>query len=243
MGNGKHLARFRTAFNFHVTRFGRRRKVFFGRLPKQISRVVARTRMRLVNRRTMTGRWLHKYCAKLLMILAAALICGSFFVIPTIQSYLEPRFLNAPERLSALRSLLVGVGASLIGATAIIFSVVMLAVQLNFARIPFGLFRRLSSDVPLLASFAATFILGVVVGICALLPNAEWVAPAVVMSGWSTLAALALFYFAYMRALDLISPAKQMQIVLRKASHSMSRWKKRANQYAPLLEERPAARC
>lgn len=240
MGNGKHVARLRTAYSLHVTRFRRRRKVFFGRLPKQISRVVARTRMRLLNLRTMTGQWLHKHSTKLLMILTAALICGSFLVIPTIQSYLEPRFLNAPERFSALRSLLVGVGASLIGATAIIFSVVMLAVQLNFARIPFGLFRRLSSDVPLLASFAATFMLGVIIGICALLPDAEWVAPAVVLSGWSTLAALTLFYFAYMRTLDLISPAKQLQIVLRKANHSMSRWERRANQFAPLLEERPA---
>ncbi|WP_321337403.1 hypothetical protein [Breoghania sp.] len=196
--------------------------------------------MQLLNQRILAGRWLHKHSTKLLLALTAALIVGSIFLTPTIQSYLEPRFLTAPEMLSALRSLLVGVGASLIGATAIIFSVVMLAVQLNFARIPFGLFRRLSSDVPLLASFAATFVLGVAIGICALLPDLTWVAPAVILSGWSTLAALALFYMAYKRALDLISPAKQLQIVFRKADRSMRRWERRANRFAPLLEERPA---
>jgi hypothetical protein len=198
--------------------------------------------MRLLNRGIMAGQWLYQHSTKLLLVLTAALIAASILMTPTIQDYLEPRFLTAPERLSALRSLLVGIGASLIGATAIIFSVVMLAVQLNFARIPFGLFRRLSSDVPLLASFAATFVLGVAIGICALLPDARWVAPAVILSGWSTLAALALFYMAYMRALDLISPAKQMQIVLLKADRSMRRWEKRANRFAPLLEKRPTPR-
>ncbi|OOY26532.1 hypothetical protein BMI90_16990 [Thioclava sp. L04-15] len=195
--------------------------------------------MKLLNRRIMAGRWLYKHSPKLLLALTAALLAASIFLTPTIQSYLEPRFVTAPESLSALRSLLVGVGASLIGATAIIFSVVMLAVQLNFARIPFGLFRRLSSDAPLLASFAATFMLGVAIGLCALLPDVTWVAPAVILSGWSMLAALALFYIAYKRALDLISPAKQMQIVLRKADRSMRRWESRANRFAPLLERRP----
>jgi hypothetical protein len=171
--------------------------------------------------------------------MTAALIAASILLTPALQSILEPLFLLAPESLMAFRSLLVAVGASLIGATAIIFSVVMLAVQLNFARIPFGLFRRLSSDVPLLASFAATFILGVVIGVCALLPDETWIASAVVLSSWCALAALALFFIAYMRALDLISPAKQMQIVLRMADRSMRRWEKRADRFAPLLEKRP----
>lgn len=234
------LGRLINFLRFRITRLRRRRKVFFGRLPRHIRRFVAKTQMKLLNRRIMAGRWLRKHSTKLQLALTAILIAASIFLTPIIQSYLEPRFLTAPERLSALRSLLVGVGASLIGATAIIFSVVMLAVQLNFARIPFGLFRRLSSDVPLLASFAATFALGVAIGICALLPDATWVAPAVILSGWSTLAALALFYIAYKRALDLVSPAKQMQMVLRKADRSMRRWEKRANRFAPLIEKRPA---
>ena len=240
---GCNLARIKKVLGFRISHLRRRLKVLFSRFPKRISRSLAKTQMKLLNRRIMVGRWLHKHSTKMLLALTAALIVGSIFLTPTIQSYLEPRFLTAPEMLSALRSLLVGVGASLIGATAIIFSVVMLAVQLNFARIPFGLFRRLSSDVPLLASFAATFVLGVAIGICALLPDLTWVAPAVILSGWSTLAALTLFYITYMRALDLISPAKQMQIVLRKADRSMRRWEKRANRFAPLLQERPTPRA
>ncbi|OAN77242.1 hypothetical protein A8B81_15745 [Sulfitobacter pontiacus] len=195
--------------------------------------------MNLLNRRIRAASWLYRHSTKLLVAVTAALIAASILMTPALQSNLEPHFLLAPERLSAFRSLLVGVGASLIGATAIIFSVVMLAVQLNFARIPFGLFRRLSSDVPLLASFAATFILGVAIGVCALLPDETWIAPAVVLSGWCMLAALALFFIAYMRALDLISPAKQMKIVLSKADRSMRRWEKRADRFAPLLENNP----
>ena len=230
--------RMRGAVVFCVTRLRRRKMVFFGRLPRRISRFVAMSQMNLLNRRFRAARWAYTYSTKLLLAVTAVLIVASILLIPDLQSYLEPRF--TPERLSTLRSLLVGIGASLIGATAIIFSVVMLAVQLNFARIPFGLFRRLSSDVPLLACFAATFLLGVVIGVAALLPpDKSWVAPAVILSGWCVLGALGLFFIAYKRALDLISPAKQMQMVLRKADRSMQRWEKQADRFAPLLENRP----
>ena len=38
----------------------------------------------------------------------------------------------------------------------------MIAVQINFARMPYGLFRRLSSDFGLLAAFATTFLLALI---------------------------------------------------------------------------------
>ncbi len=240
MGVRNNLSRLPDVIKYRVTRLRRRREVFIGRLPKRISRLVARSQLSLLNRRIGTARWLYRHSAKLIFAVAAALVAASIMLIPVLQRSLVPHFLSNPESLSAFRSLLVGVGASLIGATAIIFSVVMLAVQLNFARIPFGLFRRLSSDVMLLASFAATFVLGVAIGVCALLPDDTWIAPAMVLSGWCVLAALLLFFVAYKRALDLISPAKQMQMVLRKVDRSMHRWGKRADRYAPLLENGPS---
>ena len=66
-----------------------------------------------------------------------------------------------PERFTLLRNLLATTGGALVGATAIGFSVVMIAVQLNFARMPHGLFRKLSSDIRLLGTFAATFLLAI----------------------------------------------------------------------------------
>jgi hypothetical protein len=62
-----------------------------------------------------------------------------------------------------LRNLFASIGGALGGATAIGFSVVMIAVQLNFARMPHGLFRKLSLDFRLLGAFAATFVLAIAV--------------------------------------------------------------------------------
>lgn len=196
--------------------------------------------MNLLNRRIKATSLLYRHSSKVLVAVIAALVITSIALTPALQSILLPHFHLQPERLGAFRSLLVGVGASLIGATAIIFSVVMLAVQLNFARIPFGLFRRLSSDLQLLISFAATFMFGVTIGVSALLPDETWIASIVVLSSWCVLAALSLFFIAYKRALDLISPGKQMRMVLHKADRSMRRWQKRADRFAPLLDNKPA---
>lgn len=131
------------------------------------------------------------------------------------------------------------VGGSIIGATAIVFSVVMLAVQLNFARIPFGLFRKLSSDLLLLSCFAATFFLGATIGMTAIIPDKTWVAFAILLSSWCAFAALFLFLFAYSRALMLISPSEQLQLIVRSADRSMRRWAKRADRASTLIDRRP----
>src|SRR5215472_5106358 len=87
-------------------------------------------------------------------------IIGTLMVVaPAVSLWFAPLLQNAvgayftAERFAVLRSLLASTGGALIGATAIGFSVVMIAVQLNFARMPHGLFRRLSSDARLLGAF------------------------------------------------------------------------------------------
>jgi hypothetical protein len=90
--------------------------------------------------------------------LAAFIIVG-FVLAHVFQTVVEAYF--NPERFTLLRNLLATTGGALVGATAIGFSVVMIAVQLNFARMPHGLFRKLSSDFRLLGTFAATFLLAI----------------------------------------------------------------------------------
>jgi hypothetical protein len=89
----------------------------------------------------------HGALASLIVLIAA--IGASILAIPALEHVLERHF-TSEAGLSALRTLFVTLGGALIGATAIAFSVVMFAVQINFARMPHGLFRRLSSDFRLL---------------------------------------------------------------------------------------------
>jgi hypothetical protein len=145
-------------------------------------------------------------------------------------------YFNA-ERFAVMRNLFATTGGALIGATAIGFSVVMIAVQLNFARIPQDLFRKLSSDVRLLGAFAATFLLAIGVAGLSLVPDATWSVTSLIGGVWATLLILILFFYGYRRALALINPRVQLGLIVAEARADLSRWTRRAQRMAPLLEE------
>jgi hypothetical protein len=171
-----------------------------------------------------------------LMISALAVVClmvANALLAPRLQRVLGAYF--DTDHFAVLRNLLTAIGGALIGATAIGFSVVMIAVQLNFARMPHGLFRRLSSDLRLLGAFGATFLLAVCVAALALLPNANWSAVALIAAGWMTLLILALFFYGYRRALALINPRIQLGLIVTEAQKNLRRWARRAQRMAPLL--------
>jgi hypothetical protein len=172
--------------------------------------------------------------AAIVSILFLVFISASFLAAPKFQA-LTAAYL-AGEKFGVLRNLLASVGGALIGATAIGFSVVMIAVQLNFARMPHGLFRRLSSDVRLLGSFAATFILAIGVSALSLVPDADWSAIALICALWQTVLILVLFFYGYRRSLDLINPTVQLNLVVGTAQRDLQRWSRRARRMAPLFK-------
>jgi hypothetical protein len=178
-------------------------------------------------RMMMHGRWA-------ITIALIALIIASAGLLPSFQHSAESYF--TIDRLTTLRNLLATIGGALVGATAIAFSVVMIAVQLNFARMPHGLFRRLSSDFRLLGAFAATFILAIGVAALSLMPDASWSATALLAATWSTVLILILFLYGYRRALDLINPVVQLRLIVAGAQKDMRAWVRGARRMAPLLE-------
>jgi hypothetical protein len=173
------------------------------------------------------------------VVLLASLGFGHWFARQSLTAYF-----SGEQLLSVLRTLFVTVGGALVGATAIGFSVVMIAVQLNFARIPHGLFRRLSSDLQLLGAFALTFILAVVVATLSVIPDSSWSSAASLTAVGATIAILALFLSGYRRALHLINPSVQLAMIHNSATHSMRHWVQRAERMAPLIDmpDTPASR-
>ena len=89
--------------------------------------------------------------------------------------------------------------------------------RLNFARIPHGLFRKLSTDFRLLGAFALTFILAIAVALLSLIPDASWAAVALGIATWGNMLILVLFFYAYRRALDLVNPLEQLRLVFTEA--------------------------
>ena len=108
-----------------------------------------------------------------------------------LQHILDP-YVASSDGIATLRTAIVTLGGALVGATAIAFSIVMLAVQINFARMPHGLFHRLSSDWKLLGSFAGSFFLGVSVIAASTIPNRSWASTSLLAASWATVLVLIL---------------------------------------------------
>lgn len=199
-------------------------------------------------RRAIASSWRHLYIAQYRLailqarhgILAVALVlCPivgvSIYFKYSLQSALEPHF-SSIDKLSDLRSLLLALGGALIGATAIAFTLIMFAMQVNVERMPYGLFRKLSRDARIMGAFVVTFTLAIAVASMSLIPDESWVATAILSSAWGTIFVLLLFLYAYKRALTLINPMKQLSIMIKDANSSMKTWLKRSERIIPLFE-------
>lgn len=145
------------------------------------------------------------------------------------------------EHLPSLQQFLVTLGGALIGAATIAFSLVMFAMQINVDRMPYGLFRKLSSDLRLLAAFVSTFALATGIASLSLFVGQTGVARVFVLTACGTVLVLFVFLYAYRRALNLISPYEQLSIVIRTADTDLQRWVRRAKRAEPLFSEVLAA--
>lgn len=179
--------------------------------------------------------WKARYGFLATTTLLLLFIIVSGILAPTLQGALEPYF-STDERFVGLRTLLVTLGGSLVGAAAIAFSLVMFAMQVNVERMPHGLFRKFSSDPKLLGAFAGTFLLAIVVASLSLTQDRSMIALAILIASWGTVLILILFLYAYRRALSLISPTQQLAIVVTDARRDLLIWVRRSQRAMPLLE-------
>ena len=121
----------------------------------------------------------------------------------SIQDVLE-NYYSSQQRIEELRSLILNVGSALIGAAAIVASLVLFSMQVNVDRLPHRLFHSLSKDLKLLGAFASAFILAIAVAILSTFIDHEKLATVVTIASSATVLILILFLYAYWRALNLI---------------------------------------
>ena len=163
------------------------------------------------------------------------LIAASAYLLPTLQTLLASR-LGTEEGIQRVQNLLLNTGSALIGAAAIVTSLELFAMQVNVERMPHGLFRRLSEDRKLLGAFASAFVLAIGVAVMSTVAEQTTFAAVLVSAGWIILFILILFLYAYRRALKLINPLAQLQILLDDTRKGLRRWARRAERATPLLE-------
>ena len=197
----------------------------------------ARLWHRLYQAQYRVSNWSH-YRIRLSVVLLL-FICAtvSFFASPWLIKTLNP-YLSDPAQnnLPNLRSLLLNIGSAMVGASAIAFSLVVFAMQVNVERMPHGLFRRFSTDPRILASFAGTFAIAIAIATSSLMPDASWAAIAVIGVVWGIVIFFLLFLNAYRRALQLINPLQQLTLMANETRKDLESWVKRTKRITPLLE-------
>ena len=221
-------------------------------LARAISSAVARTKRNVRQRIATLWNYAYRVQYKLgqyrlrygaIAVSAVLLVLSSAsFLSPSLQAALEAHY-TTEDTVQALQRLLMNVGTALIGAAAIVTSLVLFAMQVNIERMPHGLFRRLSADRRLLGAFAVAFLLAI--GVATLSTFAEQVRMAYVVlsSAWAVLLVLLLFLYAYRRALVLINPLQQLGILVQDTRNNLRIWDRRARRAMPLLEPEETERA
>ena len=205
------------------------------RMQKAVARRIAALWQHTYRTQYQLGVWNLRYgniafCAVLLLLISA-----TAYLSPVLQNVLVCYYSTGPA-LESLRSLILNVGSALIGAAAIVTSLVLFAMQVNIERMPHGLFRRLSADRKLLGAFALAFLLAVGVATLSTVVDQARLAQVVLAALWAIAFILISFMCAYRRALVLINPLQQLGILIQDTRKELRTWARRAQRAMPLLE-------
>ena len=143
-------------------------------------------------------------------------------------------FFPSNDAYNAFQSLLVGVGSALIGATAIVASLLLFSLQVNVERLPHGMFRRLNSDRALLLSFVASIAVSILIAVTSLVNVRQFAPTGFIILAFGTALVLRMMLFSYRRMLTLVSPIQQMLILVERVADQFAKWDRRARWFAPL---------
>ena len=204
-------------------------------LRQSISRAVAGGFLRMYRAQYVTADLWRRYGSRVTLIALAGALVGSWFLMTQHRAGVEDYF-EEGQRLSNLRAVLYTLGGALLGAVAIVSSLVLFSMQVNVERMPHGLFRRLSADGRLLGAFAASFLLALGIAASAIVAEKGHIAVVLLVAGWSTVLILVSFFYAYRRALLLVNPLQQLAIVRADAVSELLAWARRAERARPLLQ-------
>ena len=175
-------------------------------------------------------------CTALIFSIAVVLCVAGLFFLSDLQAFVR-HFFEVTSNLERLSTFYVSIGSALIGASAIAFSFVMFAMQVNVERLPHGLFRVFNSDARIVGAFVGTIILSVLVALFSLVSSVSYVAVSIYSSFCSILFIFLFFWYAYKRALLLINPTKQLAILTNRTARVFQIWVKRSKRAQPLFVE------
>lgn len=127
------------------------------------------------------------------------------------------------DSLKSLQAIFLSVGSALIGSTAIIFSIIIFTLQVNNERVPHGVFKKLSTDKKLFASFIFALIFSICIATSSFL-SAKYALCTIQTAILFFVIILCCFIYSYTRALKLISPIYQLETIVKDAKDDLLKW-------------------
>ena len=210
------------------------------RMRKAVARRIAALSQRTYRAQYQFGLWKLRYGNIAFYAVLFLLVSASAYLSPALQNVLASYY-STEHAIEGLRGLILNVGSALIGAAAIVTSLVLFAMQVNIERMPHGLFHRLSADRNLLGAFALAFLMAIGVATLSTFVDMARLAHVVLAASWAVVFILISFMYAYRRALVLINPLQQLGILIQDTRKELRTWARRAQRAMPLLDREESA--
>lgn len=159
----------------------------------------------------------------MLALIFVAYVLANIYVWPALQNALETRYATE-QSIGELRSLIQNIGVALMGAVVIVVPVMLLAIHVNFERVPYRFFLRLSADKGLLSLFGLAFLSAISVIVLPIFSDQSTLACFVLSTFAAAMFIFLLFLYSYRRALFLINPMKQLEMLAKDAKNELQKW-------------------
>lgn len=171
-------------------------------------------------RRLYAGRRLaNANATKIELLFWSFLTALAIYGLPHLQGWLAAD--PSDKLMGSLQTFAVTVGGAMLGATAIASSFVLFATQVNVDRLPYGLFYRFSLDWKLLSAFALSFMAAIGGTALSLISKPNLAVLLIASELAAVILVLRLLLFAYRRALHLVNPVEQLQMIVAKAERNL----------------------
>jgi hypothetical protein len=173
---------------------------------------------------------LQKHQSTIQRFVFALFMVGTFVALASFMEAITNYF-NTKENLDTLNNVIIAIGAALISGTIVIFSFLVFVMQINIERMPYGLFHKFSSDKKLLSSFFLAFVFAILITCTALNKNSSFVSLQLWLVCWLIFFIQFLLLKGYKRAITLVNPKEQMDLLIEDAKREAQLWERRANRW------------
>lgn len=176
------------------------------------------------------------YSLMLNIFIISLCFSAALFVLYSFESVFKSFFFQR-EVFIQFKSILLGIGSSLIGAASIAFTFLIFSLQNNLDKLPYGLLRKSGVDTKLIIYYLTTLLLAISICLLSLYPDYRSIMTMLSLSFISITSILIMFILAYKRTLLIVNPAFHIDSIILRVSKNNKMWGKAFERSKALIED------